>query len=298
MKVFVTGASGFVGTAVVPELLKAGHKVVALARSDEAALKINKLGSGIEIVKGTIQDLDVLEKAAAASDGVIHLGFIHDFSKYEESCLIDRKATVAMLDALKGTNKPYVQTSVCLVFAPGTLGIETGVKHTSGAGTLRSDTEDIVLSYKDKGVRATSVRLPPSVHGKGDPNFITTLVKIAGGTGKSGYIDAGANVWPAVARLDAGRLFKLVLEKGHAGSAYHAVAEEGVKTKDIAGTIGQLLKVPVVSIEGTKASEQFGGFAFFYSHGGQVSSKITREQLGWQPTEISLLDDILTNYGA
>ncbi|CEP64978.1 SDR family oxidoreductase LALA0_S15e01662g [Lachancea lanzarotensis] len=296
MKVFVTGASGFVGGAVVPELLKAGHKVVALARSAKAEQKIKQLDPHIEIVKGSLKDLDVLKRTAAASDGVVHLGFIQDFSRFEEVSLIDRKATLAMLDALKGTNKPYVQTAVALVFPPGTLGTETSPKHAVGPGAIRSETEDIVLSHENKGVRATSVRLPPSVHGGGDPNFITALVKIASGTKKS-YINDGANLWAAVSRFDAGVVFRLALEKGHAGTSYHAVAEEGVKTKDIAGAIGQLLKVPVVSVEGDKAAEHFKGLAAFFSGGGPVSSKITQEQLGWQPKEIGLLDDIRANYG-
>ncbi|SCU99523.1 LAFA_0G24564g1_1 [Lachancea sp. 'fantastica'] len=240
MKVFVTGASGFVGGALIPELIESGHKVVALARSDQAEQKIQKLSSDIEIVRGSLQDLEVLEKAAAASDGVIHLGFLHDFSKFEEACLVDRKATVAMLEALKGTNKPYVQTTGTLMFAPGVLATETTDKSGSGLGSLRSETEDIVLSYKDKGVRALEVRLSPTVHGKGDQGFIPALIQIAKKSGKSGYIGDGSNVWPAVSRWDAGCLFRLVLEKGRAGAVYHAVAEEGVKTRDIAEAIGEL----------------------------------------------------------
>ncbi|SCU77213.1 LAFA_0A00210g1_1 [Lachancea sp. 'fantastica'] len=244
------------------------------------------MGSEIEIVKGTIEDLDVLEKAAAASDGVVHLGFIHDFNQYEKCCLIDRKATIAMLEALKGSNKPYVQTAVCLVFPPDVLGTETGKKHTMGAASLRSETEDIVMSYKDKGVRTSSVRLPPSVHGKGDQGFVTGLIKIANATGKSGYIGSGANVWPAVSRFDAGRLFKLALEKGQAGSAYHATADEGVKTKDIAETIGQLAGLPVESIEPAKAGEQFGSMSFFFSMGGPVSVKSPASSLAGNPRNL------------
>ncbi|CEP64974.1 SDR family oxidoreductase LALA0_S15e01574g [Lachancea lanzarotensis] len=296
MKVFVTGASGFVGTTVVPELLKSGHQVAALARSDEAEQKIKKLGSDIEVVRGGLKDLDILKKTAAGSDGVIHLGFIHDFSKYEESCLIDREATITMLDAIKGTNKPYVQTTGTLMFQPGTLATETGDKSTSGLGTLRSQTEDIVVSYKDKGVRALVVRLAPTVHGKGDPNFVNMLINTAKKHEKSGYIGDGANQWPAVSRWDAGRLFRLVLEKGRVGAVYHAVGEQGVKTKDIAGAIGQLLKVPVVSIEPANAPEHFGFLATFFGLDSPASSKLTREELGWEPKEINLVDDIVKNY--
>ncbi|CEP64976.1 SDR family oxidoreductase LALA0_S15e01618g [Lachancea lanzarotensis] len=296
MKVFVTGASGFVAGAVIPELLKSGHQVVALARSDEAEQKIKKLSSDIEIVIGGLQDLEVLKETAARSDGVIHLGFIHDFSKFEESCLIDREATVTMLDAIKGTNKPYVQTSGTLMLPPGTVATETSEKLTSGMGALRAQTEDIVLSYKDKGVRALAVRLPPTVHGKSDKGFMATFINVAKNSGKSAFIGDGANVWPAVSRWDAGRVYKLALEKGRTGKAYHAVGEQGVETKDIAGAIGQLLVVPTEPIEAAKAPEHFGFLATLFGLHAPVSSKLTREELGWEPKELDLVDDIVKNY--
>ncbi|SCU96388.1 LAME_0F16072g1_1 [Lachancea meyersii CBS 8951] len=296
MKVFVTGASGFVGSAVVPELLKSGHKVLGLARSDDAERKIKALGPNVEVVRGGLLDVDVLAKAASEADGVVHLGFIHDFSKYQESCLIDRAAVVAMLDALKGTDKPFVNTAGSLMFAPGVLGTETTAKQTSGFAKLRSDTEDIVSSYKEKGVRACTVRLPPTVHGKNDPNFISFFINVAKKSGKSAYIGDGQNVWPAVARLDAARLFRFVLEKGRAGAAYHAIAQQGIKTKEIAGVIGQLVGVPVVSVEMPEAAAHFGVLTGVFSADGPASSKITREELGWEPKEPELLDDILVNY--
>ncbi|SCV03985.1 LANO_0G07448g1_1 [Lachancea nothofagi CBS 11611] len=295
MKVFVTGGSGFIGTTVIHKLLKAGHEVVGLARSEESAAKLESMGPQVTVVRGELGDLEVLKKAASEADGVIHLGFVHDFSKFIECCEIDQRATVAMLESLEGSNKAFVYTN-------GTLGLPAGkvsdekVPSDTSTGNVRSQTEAIALSFKEKGVNVTAVRLPPTVHGPGDKAFMLWLIGIAKRLGKSGYIGNGENVWPAVNRLDTGDLYRLVLEKGTAGSVYHAVAEQGIKTKDIAKAIGDILDVPVVSINAEDAQEQFGFLGMFFGKDSPASSEITRKELGWKPHHPALLEDLRTNY--
>ncbi|AQZ11833.1 hypothetical protein BZL39_C07640 [Zygosaccharomyces parabailii] len=293
MKVFVTGASGFIGNAVVVELSKAGHQVVGLARSAEAAGKIKSLGTNVEVLMGGLQDLDVLKRGAQDADGIIHLAFIHDFKAFDKSCEIDRDATVAMLESIKGTEKPFVYTSGILLLLPGKILDENSPIDPHVA---RGITEEIALSFKNKGIRVSSVRLPPSVHGKGDKAFIPFFMKVARNSGKSAYIGTGENVWPTVARQDAAHLFRLALEKGRAGGVYHGVGEQGVKTKEIAGTIGQVLNVPVVSITETDASEYFGPIALFFAKDRFTSSVNTHKELAWQPHGPGLLEDIRENY--
>ncbi|CAH2353527.1 uncharacterized protein CLIB1423_11S01706 [[Candida] railenensis] len=292
MKVFVTGASGFIGTQVVRELLAAGHEVVALARSDASQAKLEKFGSKVSVLRGDLNDLDSLKKGAAESDGVIHLGFVHDFSKFEECCQIDRKATTTMLDVLEGTNKPFINTSG-LLNQRGKVAIES--EYYPPVNT-RAGTEDLALTYKDKGVRVTSIRLSPTVHGEGDHAFIPILIGVARAKGVAAYIEEGSNVWPAVHVNDAAKLFVLALEKGVAGHVYHGAGEEGVKTKDIATAIGKTLGVPVESVAREKAMEHFGFLGFFFGFDSPSSSEITRKELGWEPKNITLLEEIATEY--
>ncbi|KOG97393.1 SDR family oxidoreductase DI49_4140 [Saccharomyces eubayanus] len=295
MKVFVTGASGFIGTAVVSELASLGHEVVGLARSEESAAKIKSLNPAVKILHGELKDLDTLKRGAAESEGVIHLGFVHDFKKFDECCEIDRQATVAMLESLKGTNRPFIYTS-------GTFGLRSGkVAHEGDASdenfkSPRALTEETALSYKDKGVSVRCVKLAPSVHGKGDKAFIPMLMNIAKTAGESGYVGQGRNVWPAVHRLDAAHLFRLVLEKGRSGRVYHGVAEQGIPLKDIAQAIGEVLDVPAVSIPVNNAEEHFGIMVLFIARDGPTSSETTRKELGWEPKQLGLLQDIRTNY--
>ncbi|SCU81060.1 LADA_0B10990g1_1 [Lachancea dasiensis] len=293
MKVFMTGASGYVGSAVAHELLTNGHTVLALTRSKEAAAKVQAFASSTKILEGDLENLEALKKGAAECDGIIHLGFVHDFDHYQECSEIDRAAVLAMLDVIKGTDKPFVYTNSMLQLPQG-VPIDEEVQPATSK--YRGQTESITLSYKDQGVRAISVRLPPSVHDNGDVNFIPALIEVAKKTNKSAYIGGGENVWSTVQRLDAARLYRLALEKGKAGSAYHAVAEEGVKTKDIATAIGEALSVPIEAVEAALAPAHFGFMAAFFTMGGLTSSAITRRELGWEPREIALLDDIKTNY--
>lgn len=300
MKVFVTGASGFVGSALLPELLEAGHQVIALARSDDAVAKIKSIGPEIKILRGSLEDLDVLRSGAKEADGVVHLGFIHDFGKYEESCKIDLAAVVAMLESIEGTNKAFVNTNGTLVLPLGKLAKEED--QTSGPGgktesvAPRGKTESVALSFAERGVRVMSVRLPPTVHGKGDQAFIRYLIAYAKKVGKSVYVDEGCSVWPAVHRLDAAHLFRLVLEKGRAGRAYHGVAEEGVKTSLIAKSIGDTLHLPTASISVEEAQTGLGIIGFFLALDNPVSSEKTQAELGWEPANLKLLDDIKANY--
>jgi nucleoside-diphosphate-sugar epimerase len=300
MRVFVTGASGWIGSAVVPELIGAGHEVVGLARSDDSAAAISAAGG--EALRGTLDDLETLNSAAAASDGVIHLAFKHDLAfagDFEGAAGADRKAVETIGDALKGTGRPYLIASGVLALAPGRLVTEDDQPDPEAAGSqfghgprTRLATAKFVISLADSGVRAGVVRLPPTVHGDGDHGFIATLVGIARESRKSGYIGDGSARWPAVHRSDAARLFRLALEGAPAGSVLHAVADEGVPTREIAGIIGRHLDVPVESVAPEDAPAQFAWLAGFFGVDSPASSVLTRKLLGWEPTQPGLIADL------
>ena len=296
MRVFVTGASGFVGSAVVQNLLKAGHQVLGLARSDASAEAV--AAAGAEVHRGDLEDIDSLKAAAAACDGVAHLGFIHDFSRFAENGQIDKRAIEAMGEALAGTNKPLVVSSGTLLVAmvrPGQVGTEDVAPPQDTAGVPRVS-EQSANALVAKGVRASSIRLSPTVHGEGDHGFVPNLVQIARARGVSAYIGDGSSRWPTVARLDAADLYRLALEKGRGGAAYHAVGEEGVKSKDIAEMIGRKLNLPVVSKTPEEAGEHFSFLAMFFGLDAPASSAITQSELGWRPTGPGLLEDMERYY--
>ncbi|CAI1560936.1 hypothetical protein SEUBUCD646_0L00160 [Saccharomyces eubayanus] len=295
MRVFVTGASGFIGTAVVSELVGLGHEVVGLARSQESAAKIKSVNPAVKILRGELKDLDTLKKGAAESEGVIHLGFVHDYEKYDECCEIDRQATVAMLESLKGTNRPFLYTNDTFGLRSGKVAYEEDA-NDENLKNPRALNEETALSYEDKGVSVRCVRLAPSVHGKGDKAFVRVLMNIAKIAGESGYIGEGQNVWSAVHRLDVARLFRLVLEKGISGRVYHGIAEQGIPLKNIAQEIGEVLNVPAVSISVNNAEKHFGLMVLFIATDGPTSSETTRKELGWEPQQLGLLEDISTNY--
>jgi nucleoside-diphosphate-sugar epimerase len=291
MRVFVTGASGFIGSAVVQELLGAGHKVLGLARSDDAAKAVAAMGA--QVLRGELTDLGSLRKGAAETDGVIHTAFIHDFSKFAENGQIDKRAIEAMGEVLAGTNKPLVVSSGTAMVAPGQLATED--MRSTGEGLPRVS-EQMAFSLAGKGVRATAIRLAPAVHGTSGigfrAGFVSYAMQVAQEKGVSGYIGDGANRWNMVHRVDAAKLYRLALEKGKAGSAYHAVGEEGVPIKDIATLIGKKLNLPVQSIAPDKAGEHFGFLGMFLGLDLPVSSAQTQAELGWKPVGPGILADL------
>jgi nucleoside-diphosphate-sugar epimerase len=300
MRVFVTGASGWIGSAVVPELLGAGHQVVGLARSDAAASALAMAGA--EAHGGDLDDLDGLRDAAEASDGVIHLAFKHELAfsgDFEGAADADRRAVETIGEALAGTDRPFLIASGTLGVAPGRMASEqdghgpTAAMAGMGSGpSTRWGTAELVIALGARGVRSSVVRLSPTNHGDGDNGFMATLVAIAREKGVSGYIGDGANRWPAVHRLDTARLFRLGLERAPAGSTLHAVADEGVPVREIAEVIGRHLELPVVSVAPEDAGEHFTWLAGFLGIDAPASSALTRELLGWEPTQPGLIADL------
>jgi nucleoside-diphosphate-sugar epimerase len=300
MRIFVTGASGWIGSAVVPELLGAGHQVIGLARSDASADAL--AAAGVEVRRGTLDDLDTLRETAAASDGVIHLAFKHELAfsgDFQGAADADRLAVEAFGEVLSGSDRPFVLASGLLGVSPGRLateqdghGSDAAAAIMGGGGpSVRHATAELTLSFADRGVRSSVMRLPPTNHGDGDNGFIATLVGVAREKGASGYIGDGASRWPAVHRLDSARLFRLALD-APAGTTLHAAAEEGVATRGIAEVIGRHLDVPVVSVAPEDAGEHFGWIGAFFGLDAPASSALTRELLGWEPTQPGLIADL------
>jgi len=290
MRVFVTGATGFIGSAIVHELVDAGHQVIGLARSDEGAKSV--AAAGAQVHRGDLEDLESLRSGAAMSDGVIHTAFNHDFSKFVENCEMDRRAIETIGAVLAGSGRPFVISAGTAGLTAGRLATEEDVGDPNAPASPRRPTEGVALSMASRGVRVSLVRLAPSVHDPLRQGLVTAMIAIARATGVSAYVGDGLNRWPAVHRLDAVHLYKLALEKGSAGARYHAVAEEGVPLRDIAEVIGQRLNVPVVAKSPEEATAQFGFFAYFLGMDSPASSAQTRERLGWQPKEPGLIHDL------
>jgi len=288
MRIFVTGATGFIGTPTVKELISAGHKVVGMARSDAGAKSLAALGADVH--RGSLEDLDNLRKGASSSDAVIHLGFLHDFSKFKENCEIDKQAIEALGSVLAGSNRPLIVTS-------GTAGLATPGQVATEDTVVPPDfpfprvSEQTALALVAKGVNASVMRLP-QVHNTIKQGLVTYLIAVAREKGVSAYVEEGRNRWAAAHVLDVAKLYRLALEKHEAGAKYHAVAEEGVAMRDIAEVIGKGLKVPVESLSMDEAQAHFGFLSMFASHDLRASSAQTRKKLGWKPTGPGLIADL------
>lgn len=288
MRVFVTGAAGFIGQGVVPDLIAAGHTVTGLARSDANVETLKKMGAGV--LRGSLEDLDSLKRGAAEADGVIHLAFIHDFSTFAENGQVDKRAIEAMGETLAGTNKPLVVTSGVGLLAPGRLSTEEDAARAGEA--IPRVSEVAAFAFANRGVRVSTVRLP-QVHGfDGKAGFVSYLNQIAKQKGVSAYVGDGSNRWAAAHRDDVSPVYRLAMEKGEAGGRYHAVGDEGVRLRDVAEIIGRQLGVPVVSIKPEQAPEHFGWLAPFATSDAPSSSALTQQRLGWKPMSIGLIADI------
>lgn len=291
MRVFLTGATGFIGSAIVKELLRAGHYPIGLARTDAAVQKLE--AAGVEVHRGELEDLESIRSGAAKADAVIHTGFIHDFSKFKQYCEVDRRVIAAMGEVVKG---PIVVASGTALIARGTVTTEQDQPLVTTDVVPRIATEEAVAAVVARGGNACLVRLTPTVHGEGDQGFIPMIINAAKTAGAAFYIGEGQSRWPAVHRNDAARLFVKAMEVGVPGAVYHAVAEEGVTTKELAEVMGRNLKVPVKSITAEEAGGSMGFFGVMWGMDQPSSSRETQEKLGWKAEEIGLVEDMELNY--
>jgi nucleoside-diphosphate-sugar epimerase len=288
MKIFLTGATGFIGSAIVPELINAGHQVLGLARSDAGANFLT--AAGAQVLRGDLQDLESLRSGAANSDGVIHCAFVHDWSRFQENCEIDRRAIEMLGAVLEGSDRPLLVTSGLALLAKNRLATEDDAPVPTSASYPRAS-ETTAVSLMARGVNVSVVRLP-QVHDTVKQGLITYAIEVARQKGVSAYLGDGSSRWAAAHVLDTARLYRLALEKHESGARYHAVAEEGVLLRDIAEAIGRGLKVPVVAMSPEEAATHFGWLGRFAGLNLTASSALTRERLGWHPTGPGLIADL------
>jgi nucleoside-diphosphate-sugar epimerase len=287
MRVFVTGASGFIGSNVVPELLRHGHTVLGMARSDEGAAKIEAMGA--DVLRGTLDDLDILKQGAADTDATIHLAFKHDFSDFTNNMLADRAAVEAFAEALAGTDKPFTIASGVAGLRFGEVSTELdGQTEEQGPMAARRNTGIYTLALKDRGVRSSIVRLAPTVHDQSKEGFIGHMVDVSRESGVAGFVGDGSQRWPTVHVKDAATLFRLAIEQAPAGSTLHAVGEGAVTIRSIAETIGRHLDIPVQSVE----AEHYGWLGPFLTMDTPSSNELTRSLVGWEPTHPGLIADL------
>ncbi len=289
MHIFITGATGWIGSAVAAELIDAGHQVTGLARNDANADALT--AAGVIPHRGHLDDLDSLRAGAVNADGVIHFANLHDFTDPAKSGRIERNAIETFGDALRGTGKPLVIASG-VAAVPGQLLTEQDASPFHGVDSMRGGSENLALEYADQGVRSIAVRFAPTVHGPGDHGFIAMLVQMAREKGVAGYVGDGSNRWPAVNRADAAELVRLLVEQAPPRTIAHAVDEEGVPTRDIAEAIGVGLDLPVVSVAPEDAAEHFGWLGMFFGRDVTASNAWTRERFGWVPKHPTLLEDL------
>lgn len=289
MRVFVTGASGWIGSHTVPHLLAAGHDVVGLGYSDDSARRVEALGATVH--RGGLDDLESLRAGAKDADAVVHLAFKHDFGDYVGAGRVERAAVATFVDELAGSGRGLLLASG-LIGAPGVVMTENDPSVFSGPDAPRGGSEGLALDAADQGVRSVALRFSATVHGVGDHGFTAVLTQIARERGVSGYVGDGSGRWPAVHVDDAGRLVALAVDRAPAGSAVHAVAEEGVPSREIAEAIGSAVGVPTVSVDPEDAPEHFGWLSRFWGLDAVASSAITRERLDWEPTGPTLVADL------
>lgn len=289
MRVFVTGATGWVGSAIVNDLIAAGHRVLGLARTEKGAEAL--AASGAEVLRGSLQDLDSLKRGAERSDGVIHTAFNHDFSKFAENAADEQRAIDAIGSVLEGSDRPLIVTSGVALLAPGTIATEQSPPRPVSASFPRAP-ESAITALKARSLRTTVVRLPPSVHGHGDHGFVPRLIAIAREKGVAAYVGEGNNRWPAAHRLDVAPVYRLALERGAQDGPFHAVAEQGVRFREITEVIGRRLKLPVVSLTPEEAAAHFGWFGTFAAIDCPSSGERTQSLLGWKPQQPGLIADL------
>ena len=294
MKVLITGASGWIGSAVTAEVLAAGHEVVGLARSEQSAAAI--AAAGAVPLLGSLDDLGILRSAAEGADAVIHLGYKHDYANMAASGLTERSVVETMLTALEGSDRAFLLACGLAGLASGRVATEIDVNPAEGAESMRGGAERLALSYADRGVRSVALRFAPTVHGEGDHGFIASISAAAAANGVAAYAGDGSNRWPAVNRADAAALVALALEKAPAGSVVHAADEEGITTRDIAEAISAARGVPTASVTAEELTAQLGFIGRIYGADIPASSQLTRQRLGWSPTHQGLLADIAAGY--